>query len=69
LSRSSRLFRRDSLIRALDALGIVLFAGTIGALVGFLSNLEQPVWWLIPVIVVLSINSALRGDQGLDNPL
>jgi MFS family permease len=46
--------RRESLIPALDPLGIVLFAGTIGALLGFLSNLERPVWWLIPVIVVLA---------------
>ena len=46
--------RNESLVRALDPLGIVLFAGTITSLLVFLSDLTHPVWWLIPVVVVLA---------------
>jgi MFS family permease len=47
--------RRESLARALDPLGIVLFAGTIASLLVFLSDLENPAWWLVPVIVAFAV--------------
>lgn len=33
--------------------GIVLFAGMLLALMTFLLNLEQPMWWMLPVALVL----------------
>ncbi|MFF2299315.1 MFS transporter [Arthrobacter sp. NPDC058127] len=44
----------ESLVTALDVLGIVLFAGAIFALLGFLSNLRNPIWWLVPVVIVVA---------------
>lgn len=44
---------RERLLTAVDLPGILLFAGTIASLLIFLSNLTAPIWWLIPVVVVL----------------
>ena len=46
--------RKQPLLRALDPLGIVLFAGTIIALLLFLSDLTHPAWEDIPIVVVLA---------------
>ena len=47
--------RRESLVRALDPLGIALFAGTIASLLVFLSDLENPTWWLVGVTVAFAV--------------
>jgi predicted MFS family arabinose efflux permease len=44
---------REGLLRAVDIPGILLFAGTIAGLLVFLSDLTSPIWWLLPVVVVL----------------
>ena len=43
-----------ALLAALDIPGILLFAGAIVSLLVFLSDLTQPIWWLIPVFVVVA---------------
>jgi predicted MFS family arabinose efflux permease len=45
---------RGSMLTAIDIPGIVLFAAAISGLLLFLSDLTAPVWWLIPVFVVLT---------------
>ncbi|NUP39354.1 MAG: MFS transporter [Streptomyces sp.] len=44
---------RESLLTAVDAAGIALFAGTIVSLLLFLSDLASPAWWLVPLTLVL----------------
>ncbi|MFF1878825.1 MFS transporter [Leifsonia sp. NPDC058230] len=40
-------------IAAIDFPGIALFAASIVSLLVFLSSLTAPIWWLLPVVVVL----------------
>lgn len=44
---------RASLFTAVDVPGIALFAAVVASLLLFLSDLTSPVWWLVPVTVVL----------------
>lgn len=39
-------------LRRIDIPGIALFAATVIALLIFLGNLAQPIWWLVPVTLV-----------------
>lgn len=41
--------------RQLDPLGVALFTGLVATLLGLLSNLAHPRWWLIPVLLVLGV--------------
>src|SRR6187402_3228913 len=41
------------LVASIDLPGIALFAGTIVSLLVLLADLQHPIWWLIPVVVVL----------------
>jgi len=53
VQKQERPERTASWLRAVDIPGILLFAATIAALLVFLSNLSAPLWWLVPVILVL----------------
>lgn len=44
---------RVGVVRSLDLPGIALFAGAIVALLLFLSNLTNPTWWLLAVVIAL----------------
>jgi predicted MFS family arabinose efflux permease len=44
---------RGNVLTALDVPGILLFAGSVTSVLVFLSDLASPVWWLLPVFVVL----------------
>ncbi|MES2169955.1 MAG: MFS transporter [Actinomycetota bacterium] len=46
---------REKLIVSLDLPGIVLFAGTITALLFFLGDLKHPAWWLLAVAVLVAV--------------
>ncbi|MDQ0381017.1 MFS transporter [Amycolatopsis thermophila] len=55
VDRDEPRLRQGSLLTTLDVPGIVLFAGTIVAVLVFLSGLRSPAWWLPPVAVVLGL--------------
>ena len=44
---------RGNVLKAVDVPGIILFAGAVTSLLVLLSDLATPVWWLLPVFVVL----------------
>ncbi|WP_165314300.1 MFS transporter [Agromyces protaetiae] len=54
LDAAARDFREivHSLVRTLDPLGMVLFAGAIVALIVFLQAVREPVWWVLGIAVV-----------------
>jgi predicted MFS family arabinose efflux permease len=43
-----------SLFTELDVVGIALFGGAIAGLLVFLSELSDPLWWLLPVVAALT---------------
>jgi predicted MFS family arabinose efflux permease len=45
---------RERLLTAVDIPGILLFAGAITSLLLFLSSLAAPIWWLLPIFVLLT---------------
>lgn len=52
---------RESFLRAVDVPGIVLFSGTLAALLVLVLSLAgRPLWWLAPVVVCLGIALVLR---------
>ncbi|HZC26810.1 MAG TPA: MFS transporter, partial [Actinopolymorphaceae bacterium] len=52
---------RESFLRAVDVPGIVLFSGTLAALLVLVLSLAgQPLWWLAPVVVCLGVVLVLR---------
>jgi MFS family permease len=44
---------RSNVLGAVDVPGILLFAGTVTSLLVFLADLTSPIWWLVPVFVLL----------------
>ena len=59
---------RGSVLRAIDIPGILLFAGAITSLLVFLSDLQSPTWWLVPVFVVL-LAALILWERRADSPL
>jgi MFS family permease len=51
---------RESLVRALDPAGLVLFAAAVMVLLFFLMNLAAPIWALPPLFVALSLALVVR---------
>lgn len=45
-----------ALLKRIDIPGIILFAGTIVGLLASLADLSHPIWWLVPVVVVLGVS-------------
>lgn len=45
---------RQSLLTTVDVVGVALFAGTIISLLVFLSDIDQPRWWLLAAAAVLA---------------
>ncbi|NUP29081.1 MAG: MFS transporter [Nocardia sp.] len=52
--------RRGSVFTAVDVPGIALFAGTVGGVLLFLSDLRTPDWWLLPPTVALATGLVVR---------
>ncbi|HEU0164223.1 MAG TPA: MFS transporter, partial [Thermomicrobiales bacterium] len=46
---------RESMVAAIDPLGIVLFGGAITSLLIFLQGLKSPTWWLVPIVIACSV--------------
>jgi predicted MFS family arabinose efflux permease len=59
---------RGSVLRAIDVPGILLFAGSVASLLVFLSNLKAPLWWLLPVFVVLLV-ALILWERRIASPL
>ena len=59
---------RDSLLTALDLPGVLLFASAVTSLLIFLSQLSGPIWWLIPVIVLL-VSALVVWERRASRPL
>jgi MFS family permease len=59
---------RANVLRAVDVPGILLFAGTVTSLLVFLANLTTPIWWLVPVFVLL-LASLLVWERRVSSPL
>ncbi len=59
--------RRERLVTALDPLGIVLFAATIISLLLFLSDLTDPTWWYIPILLAFA-TATLMWERRARNP-
>ncbi|WP_430335929.1 MFS transporter [Rhodococcus sp. ACT016] len=55
--------RSGSLLVAVDALGIALFASSIIALLVFLSDLTAPAWWLMSVSILLGGALVIREQR------
>jgi MFS family permease len=59
---------RGSVLKAVDIVGILHFAGTVSSVLVFLSDLAAPVWWLLPVFVVLLV-ALLFWERRVASPL
>lgn len=57
-----------TVLAALDLPGIALFAATTGSLLLLLSDLTNPLWWLIPVVVVL-LAAFILWERRVSNPM
>jgi MFS family permease len=59
---------RGNVLKAVDVPGILLFAGTVTSILIFLSDLAAPVWWLLPVFVVL-LAALILWERRVASPL
>lgn len=59
---------RASVLRAVDVPGILLFAGTVSSLLVFLADLTSPIWWLVPVFVLM-LAALLLWERRVTSPL
>jgi MFS family permease len=59
---------RANVLRAVDVPGILLFAGTVTSLLVFLADLTSPIWWLVPVFVLL-LAGLLIWERRVASPL
>jgi MFS family permease len=59
---------RANVLRAVDVPGILLFAGTVTSLLVFLADLTSPIWWLVPVFVLL-LAGLLVWERRVSSPL
>ena len=59
---------RANVLGAVDVPGILLFAGTVTSLLVFLADLTSPIWWLVPVFVVL-LAGLLVWERRVSSPL
>ena len=59
---------RANVLRAVDVPGILLFAGTVTSLLVFLADLTAPIWWLVPVFVLL-LAALLVWERRVSSPL